>query len=606
MTMAALLATAACSEDKLTPGFAPAISGSTLTLTLTDAGYRPDDTSATRAAENGYATTFTAGDAAGLFAINAAGEVLHANVKVTAADAPDTDIREVVWQLPEGDAGTIKHQNGMRYFLYYPYQEDMTGKVDGSAAGATATASDFFAPLIDEWQPLTDQSDYADYTASDLMVGEGTVGTADADGKVPVDFTLTHCMSLLVLEMPLTRYHITSYHSGQTACDFTFCILPQPVFADGMGMWHTSSESLPNPSPAVTSDPMPYRYLVPAGRDYTLTGQYHDCQEEDDHGFTKAFSAAALKAGQYTVVKIDGGHDLETPAVEGDYHTLGLVRNGDLLCRTSDAQDWYLIPQEVEAELPYGQYLSPDGTVIGVVFQECIKRIGAREQEVLAGMNVPEAHGLALSVKRVYGDYHFIGHEDYYHPNIGSAYSIAEYYREINGLHNTEGWEKLSYATGGPFEVLLKFDETVPRPANTTRWFLPSSGQWWDVAQYLCRNKAMGTKEVQQDTETTIPMSGSSSSILYRESGATVYLNFLTDAVPPVDNDPFFQEYLGMAAASTAWTSTQVYDINNLPDTYRQHTCLMHVSVNGCSPQQSDTWVSEVGSGRECRAALAF
>ena len=40
--------------------------------------------------------------------------------------------------------------------------------------------------------------------------------------SVAVNFTMKHCMALAVIEMPGTLYHITSYNSKTTKCDFYF------------------------------------------------------------------------------------------------------------------------------------------------------------------------------------------------------------------------------------------------------------------------------------------------------------------------------------------------------------------------------------------------
>ncbi len=84
----------------------------------------------------------------------------------------DTD-GSLVWQSPTGVtlAGGL---SGEYYFLYYPYQEDMTDKVTAS----TTNDADFFAPLISGWTPATDQSEYANYTKSDLVTAAGTATKA--------------------------------------------------------------------------------------------------------------------------------------------------------------------------------------------------------------------------------------------------------------------------------------------------------------------------------------------------------------------------------------------------------------------------------------------
>ena len=46
--------------------------------------------------------------------------------------------------------------SGESHFLYYPYQENMKDKVTASAT----SDEEFFAPLINGWQPEADQSNF--------------------------------------------------------------------------------------------------------------------------------------------------------------------------------------------------------------------------------------------------------------------------------------------------------------------------------------------------------------------------------------------------------------------------------------------------------------
>ena len=82
--LAALLLAFSCSqEDMLDNGAYPA-DGTRLVVTVTDGGYQSSGEPQTRAVEKGYATEFTEGDAAGLFAVNAEGRIWIQNIKVTA------------------------------------------------------------------------------------------------------------------------------------------------------------------------------------------------------------------------------------------------------------------------------------------------------------------------------------------------------------------------------------------------------------------------------------------------------------------------------------------------------------------------------------------
>ena len=225
---AALLLTGCTQEELPLPG---ADNAAPLAITITDGGYAPAASDGgmqktlTRATENGYRTEFTAGDECGLYIVR--GEaVVYENVKLTATAGPDGNL---AWQ-PEAGVTLAGGLAGEQYFLYYPYQADMTGKVK------VTDDADFFAPLINDWQPASDQSDYtAGYTASDLMTASGNADKAN--GKVLLSFAMTHRMTLAVIEMPKTVYKFTD-----TSIPTTPCRPPptSPTAASSPAVWRTA------------------------------------------------------------------------------------------------------------------------------------------------------------------------------------------------------------------------------------------------------------------------------------------------------------------------------------------------------------------------------
>lgn len=200
--MAALLL-ASCSQEELPrPDIGKAVS---LSISVTDSGYRTDSDAKnpqepqTRALESGYNTEFIEGDACGFYLVRF-GELVYENVKLTARRGE----RGLIRQADEG----VEINGGLRdeaYFLYYPYRENIAGEVDAYAVDDIS----FFIKIIDNWQPAADQSDYASYTASDLMTAIGQVDS-DAEGKPTLHFSMSHQMALAEIRMPATRYLFTN------------------------------------------------------------------------------------------------------------------------------------------------------------------------------------------------------------------------------------------------------------------------------------------------------------------------------------------------------------------------------------------------------------
>lgn len=503
--LAALLFAASCSnEDMLDDGTYP--SGSmNYSITVSDGGFASADVPQTRAVEKGYATEFTNGDLAGLYAVDADGEVKLKNVKVTATE---DGTGEIVWSLPEGTS--LWHSDDMNYFLYYPYQDDdMTDKVN---TGSTTLAEDFFAPLIASWQPKADQSNYKDYTASDLMVGKGIVTGTVENHVVPLDFTLKHCMALAVVEAPCTRYHITTYNSKQTACDIT-------IYS------HTDIGFTGEARPYFESSDHCYRYIVRPEREFTLTGSYTDTMNEFVYDFTVKSSETDLKAGLYTCYKVDDGLETE----EGDYHELGLVRIGDLFCPTADCTDWYLVPHEVDK-------LADDDEPSGIVFQTDKRRFGTAERDFFGGWE--KMHGLVVSVKRAKNSIWFTSDED---TGLPDCTTLEDCYNNISGLYNCEYIRK-QYGSFENFPAFKEADEhgktcPIPDGKKTTGWYLPAAGQVWDIYQNLgdCQQMAETKRQTSQIDISTKPE--------FRQEGLLSTLNKWMEKIPSEGKNEFSTAY---------------------------------------------------------------
>lgn len=224
-----MLAAACTKEDDFaTPPDVGTANAAPLTITVTDGAYAPTETPDngntpdTRAVERGYATEFTKGDQIGLYVVemedasnpnNSNRTFLHENLCLTHDGAG--------WTLPADTK--LTHQppkdGEILYFAYYPYQEDMAGKVDINDLnlnGQGIEAQRFFFRLIDRWQPAADQSTYEAYTASDLMVARGEVAkrTDGTDGSV-LSFMMEHQMPLAVFRLPTTKYTYSETIDGK-------------------------------------------------------------------------------------------------------------------------------------------------------------------------------------------------------------------------------------------------------------------------------------------------------------------------------------------------------------------------------------------------------
>ena len=225
-----MLAAACTRDDTFNDPAAIGNAARALTITVSDGAYTSalpeadvdtpaaahaathDATPTTRTVEEGSATRFTANDYIGLYVGKARTgadghpegdiELLHRNLRLT-YDGTE-------WKPPFDTELKYDPDKGydLFYFAYYPYQEDMSYREpdgqDENGAPA-ATAPDFFHKLIRDWTPKNDQSTYADYTASDLMVARGEITPCpDNTSGSLLSFKMQHQMMLYIVRFPGT------------------------------------------------------------------------------------------------------------------------------------------------------------------------------------------------------------------------------------------------------------------------------------------------------------------------------------------------------------------------------------------------------------------
>ena len=435
-----------------------------LTISVTDGGY----TSAvenmktrveTRAVENGYTTEFTEGDACGFYMVRG-GKPVYSNVKLTAEK--DAATGGIMWKT---DGTTLAAgMDGESYYLYYPYQADMAGKTATPAEGAVMTDAEFFKPLIDGWQPGDDQSTHAAYTASDLMTAGGsTTGTGNT---IHLSFAMKHRMALAVIEMPKTVYkfidaNVPDYTVGAEA---TFTGTAKPLrMADGT-----------------------YRYLVHSSMP-TIEG----CYDGGNREFTITTSASHPVVGEYKRYKVDGAAETIKNVT---YAESGIARIGDFYCTKNNGTTGYLIPKEADETTVQA------AKVVGIVFQTDKSRIGAKEKEKLGGEG--NVHGLVMAVKNIATRqaWGLFGMDE----GLTTCRTKADNYNDISGYGNCEHirTNRGNFDSYPAFKAAYDYSTTCPVPATTTGWYLPASGQWWDILQNLggCPALADVTQQTSPDT----------------------------------------------------------------------------------------------------------
>ena len=437
-----------------------------LTISVTDGGYTSTEGKTTRAVENGYTTEFTEGDACGLFMVRGLysdKKMIYSNVKLTAER--DATTGSLVWK-PEAGTTLAGGLSDEEYYLYYPYRSDLDNTVISNLLehAIEFPEENFFKPISYDWPVKTDQSSYADYTASDLMTASCTP-TLD-NGKLRLDFVMTHALSLVVIEMPKTVYKFTDAqvpdYTVQSEATFTGTAKPLRM-ADGT-----------------------YRYLLPNSLP-TIEGSY----DEGNREFTITTSASHPVVGEYKRYKVDGAAETIKNVT---YAESGIARIGDFYCTKNNGTTGYLIPKEADETTVQA------AKVVGIVFQTDKSRIGAKEKEKLGGEG--NVHGLVMAVKNIATRqaWGLFGMDE----GLTTCRTKADNYNDISGYGNCEHirTNRGNFDSYPAFKAAYDYNTTCPVPATTTGWYLPASGQWWDILQNLggCPALADVTQQTSPDT----------------------------------------------------------------------------------------------------------
>ena len=149
-------------------------------------------------------TAYDSNTSAGLFVVNEKNMVIAANVQL--------NYDGTFWSLPTGPK--LNFSPKYNYFVYYPYQDNLTGLPVVNTPGCDVSSSTkFFAKAIANWKIDTDQSTPDKMNACDLQIGKASL---DEDG-CSVSFKMEHAMGLAEITLGAktfdNNYYLSNYPS---------------------------------------------------------------------------------------------------------------------------------------------------------------------------------------------------------------------------------------------------------------------------------------------------------------------------------------------------------------------------------------------------------
>lgn len=442
-----LLAFGACSsgEDDFADGRQQPCNALEMTVSASDF---VTDSSApgTRATDNGATTTFESGDRIGIIVLDNSNNVLSDNIpyiyngSTWSFDNGNSEGKTAVYY--DNKAGTLT------YLAYFPYSVE--------ANGATGIAT-----LKGKFQPQPDQRTEDAYRASDLLVWSNT-GSAPLK-KLNIEFT--HAYSSLSLS-PLVTCKIdgtaTSYTSS-SVIDVSFTIGTEPLLA-------------------YRADDGSCRIIVSP---QTTSARWFCSYKAKTYSGTMSETVLAAN-NRYTLA----------PALNIGAYTFANAQVGDFYCK-NNSNEGYLIPGDA--------FLTTEqqAACIGIVYSTDANRIGATATQFLTDKSIP-LHGLVMALTNAsdgcrWGDY---GKDENSGGADGEPFKAntdqLKQYENVDGYGETH-WIIEAYESNG---TTLKDTYTAfyhanlygtaesstgkyAVPSNTTGWFIPGMGQWWDILSNL-------------------------------------------------------------------------------------------------------------------------
>lgn len=514
----ALLLLSACSSDNdELPGGSSNTPLNALRIEISASDFADANGISTRATDNGAATTFESGDRIGIIVLDGSGNVLSDNIPYKYSGN--------TWSFDnandEGKTALYYDNKAAAYFAYFPYSPEANGITD----------ADILAALKAKFPPRYDQRTEDAYRASDLLVWSSITSSAPLK-KLEIKFT--HAYSSLSLS-PSIRCEIdgkeTSYIPSSVA-DVNFTIGTEPLLA-----YHADNGS--------------YRIIVSPQQ---TCARWFCSYKAKTYGGTMSETALAAN-NRYTLA----------PALKdiGAY-TFANAQVGDFYCR-NNSNEGYLIPGDI-ASLTTEQ----QAACIGIVYSTDASRIGTEATKVLEKQGITP-HGLVMALTNAsegcrWGEYdkdeNSSGNEG--EPFKANTDQLKKQYRNVDGYGETH-WIIDTYENSGSdlqdtytafyhaslYGTAESSTGKYAVPSNTTGWFIPGMGQWWDILSNLGK---IDLTNYRDDTGSYTYISGAAPIAV---ANMNTYLQKISGATP-FRTDTYFwssSEYDGYDACNVDFVS---------------------------------------------------
>ena len=390
-------------------------------------------------------TNYVNGDKAGLYVVDAQGNILTNNAMLT--------YDGTAWSTN----AAMPYSADYDYYVYYPYSSAGLANTSNTPSGArqlgratvfdhASSATTFFAPGIEAWTPAEDQSTAASFTASDLHIAKGYLSTTDVTG---IDFIMGHAMGLAQIILGKKNVGVQRYLS-----------------IDSDYKWYDITATATS---VFSGSNIPYKY--------NNTNYY-----------------AWLKPGSSTTFS---SSSTETDAWKESLTYTNITANN----RTSKTAYSKREPSSASATsytLAVGDILYSDGslgkpnsllsgkTPVAIVFMATTNASSPVTTTKDRTANSSWKHGYAMALKNVHSSGSTVGTYTWGSTSTDvsgiintSTSTWQTRTSDMEGRTNTSFINTSSYPAG--YAAMTTYKSQVAAPSGTSGWFLPSSGQWYNI-----------------------------------------------------------------------------------------------------------------------------
>lgn len=288
-----------------------------------------------------------------------------------------------------------------------------------------------------------------------VEVGDATITPRKLDAPTKPEYVVSY--EALVIPQPTAGRRLVTVETDAGTMSYT---APADASPFASGKVHTYNITVRS------GDPLQLEVEVLSGGEWTDNGS-----EEVTSRRLTVYKADDIKLGDY-------------------FYNDGTTSDGGLRALYTDGS------YKMEAQKPAPVV---GKTIVGIVFQTASARIGDAEQRQLGNT----CHGLVMAVKNAATKVCW-GPKGVEEAELAKCTKKAQLYSDISGYGNytyictTHADNMDSYPA---FKAVVDYNTACPVSRTTTGWFLPSSGQWWDILQNLGGCPALADSKEQASAE---------------------------------------------------------------------------------------------------------